>query len=1251
LRLKQVQSFPILGSQEFMIDIKIIKVGVEISIVGRSWQRFAGVIAALTLLLCAFAPFPALASNNYYDDGTATDVLSRVFESSGTAGNGTHSTCSSCHVGVTTSCNADGLTQTDYLNYTGARSCYARIRQKLANTTNGAQMPLSGPYDSNSDYLGYLTTWSNAGFALSPATVSGLNATPSKNSAVLGATFNTNTAGSGGFYFLEYGTTTGYGTTVFNNVTRNSTSPTSPTGNATSLACNTLHYYRARAGNGGGTSAYVTGTFTTTACTAPIITEGATTAVVMSEDSNPVPFSLTLNASDTDAGTLNWTIFSPAANGTASIAGGGTGTSEPIGYSPTPNYTGADSFQVRVSNATTGLSDTITVNVTVNPVNDPPIITEGTNQAVTMDEDSNPMPFSLTLNATDGDSVEANLSWSISSPATNGSAATAVGTGPSNVIGYTPNLDFNGMDSFDVQVSDGGAPDTITVNVTINPRNDAPVINAVGPQGATEGTLLTITPTVVDPDDLNNGSGQLTWSIVSGSQIGMLISNTGVITWTPPLGAPPPPAAFNQMYPITIRVADGLEHGSVPDDDAFVITVNPPDTDADLVADYNDFCPGAVPSPTSTDPTNADFDNDGTRGSDADPNDNVGGDVCDADDDNDGMPDAFEIANSLNPFDKNDADLDADGDGVSNLQEFLDGTNPNLANLVINATGYQTPYDLVPPLPTSIHASATAVTPSFASITPVSDNPTGPYRPGDNSIFWIPSNGTVANLAVSDPANLVSNPPTQPFFIRPLVSFGTNQQVEENAAVNVTLRLNGESPSWPGTAATVNYSVSGTASNPDDHDAVAGSVTFNDQEFVKTISFSTAADAISDPNETVVFEITGATNAVIGSKKIHTVTIVEANVAPRGSLQFDQGGPPALASAFASDNGGSVNIAALASDINTGQTMSYDWSGSDNALVPPGDTSTWSSAALTAGNYVVDVLISDDGTPVKSTRVRRILKVRAGDAATFFALDAKDTDGDGFDDVTEGYSDDDGDGIPNFLDNIDGTGADGNLVPDQTINAASSMLLETEPGLTLVSGNTSQAAGSFGALVTNKDIKLFGSASGSAPLNPDDDFVHVGGIYDFQILGLIPGQSANIVIPVQSAIPREGRYRKYNPASGWSDFVIDSNNSVASASGDLGACPEPGSSAYRSGLHYLDNCIQLTIEDGGPNDTDNQANGVINDPAAVGVVLKDPEVVKVKNGSGRLAPLLLAVLLSLGGFAFWRRRRGYNIDPLTNASN
>ena len=66
--------------------------------------------------------------------------------------------------------------------------------------------------------------------------------------------------------------------------------------------------------------------------------------------------------------------------------------------------------------------------------------------------------------------------------------------------------------------------------------------------------------------------------------------------------------------------------------------------------------------------------------------DTDGDGICnnnDTDDDNDGLPDTWEIQYGLDPLNADDAGLDTDGDGLTNLEEFNQGRNPTLNEAVI----------------------------------------------------------------------------------------------------------------------------------------------------------------------------------------------------------------------------------------------------------------------------------------------------------------------------------------------------------------------------------------------------------------------------------------------------------------------------------------------------------------------------------------------------------------------------------------
>ncbi len=188
--------------------------------------------------------------------------------------------------------------------------------------------------------------------------------------------------------------------------------------------------------------------------------------------------------------------------------------------------------------------------------------------AKTISEDNSPTAFSLTLNATDAN-PEDTLTWSISTAAAHGTAA-ASGTGTSKAISYTPSANYNGPDSFAVQVTDGYDTDTITVNLTIQAVNDAPTAT---PQtlAMNKNTSLAITLSGSDID-----STTLRYFVVDNPAHGTLSGTEPNVTYTPDTN-------FTGTDTFTFRAND-YELDSVP----ATITINISPTNTAPVAESHD---------------------------------------------------------------------------------------------------------------------------------------------------------------------------------------------------------------------------------------------------------------------------------------------------------------------------------------------------------------------------------------------------------------------------------------------------------------------------------------------------------------------------------------------------------------------------------------------------------------------------------------------------------------------------------------
>ena len=209
---------------------------------------------------------------------------------------------------------------------------------------------------------------------------------------------------------------------------------------------------------------------------APVIGQGETIGVTMDEDSIPVAFALTLNASDVNGDTLTWRIKPDAlpGHGTANVTG--TGTSKAITYIPDHNWNGMDTFKVQVSDSG-GLTDAITVTVTVTPVNDPPV---SVNDTYTLDQDTVmniPAPGVLS-NDTDPDNTTVTA-IKITDP-THGTVTLDV----NGSFIYTPTPGYNGPDSFTYKSNDGTDDSPVaTVHLAVNEIQQTAILPMISAGG------------------------------------------------------------------------------------------------------------------------------------------------------------------------------------------------------------------------------------------------------------------------------------------------------------------------------------------------------------------------------------------------------------------------------------------------------------------------------------------------------------------------------------------------------------------------------------------------------------------------------------------------------------------------------------------------------------------------------------------------------------------------------------------------
>ena len=294
---------------------------------------------------------------------------------------------------------------------------------------------------------------------------------------------------------------------------------------------------------------------------------------ILEDGSLPLVFGVDINATDPNVGggIDQYSILTNGMYGNATIAGNATFT-----YIPDGNFTGSDVVILEVNN-TAGLKSSLTLNINVTPVDDPPSIL--TSAVISHPENQGHV---IALSAEDDNNVTLNWSWG-------GGAA----TDSDFLLTSDGNLTFREVPDYEVaknnntyskiiQVSDGVG--TVDRNFTINVYNlndNPPLSTYLTADASSSFSLVENTSIVVDlnASDADNSIvsnfNTITYSITGGAdKLRFDVSNAGRLQLLPaPDFENPNSADLDNIYMVELTLSDGGYSQVYP----IVVTV----TDAD----------------------------------------------------------------------------------------------------------------------------------------------------------------------------------------------------------------------------------------------------------------------------------------------------------------------------------------------------------------------------------------------------------------------------------------------------------------------------------------------------------------------------------------------------------------------------------------------------------------------------------------------------------------------------------------------
>ncbi len=558
--------------------------------------------------------------------------------------------------------------------------------------------------------------------------------------------------------------------------------------------------------------------------------------------------------------------------------------------------------------------------------NTPPVANDA---SATTNEDTT---VTITLSGTDADGDP--LTFSIVSGPSNGTLGAIVPTGPTSAtVNYSPNLNYNGSDSFVYQANDGnGGTDNATVTITIVAVNDAPsflagasvtVLEDSGAQSfANWATSISAGPA--------DESGQtVTFTVTAGDpslfSVQPAVSSTGTLTFTPAANA-------NGTSSITVVAHDngGTANGGVD--------TSGPQTSSITVTAVND-----EPSFTAGGSVNVNEDSGAYSAAwataiSAGPNEPGQTVSFSLTNDNAAL---FSVQPSISPSGVLTFTPAANANGTANLTVTL-SDNGGTAN------GGD---DTSAPQPLVITVTAVNDAPSFTGggdVTVLEDS-------GAYSAAWASSISAGPNEGGQTVSFNVSNSNNALFAVQPAIdpsgnlTFTLAANAFGPATVTVTLSDNGGTANGGvDTSAPQTFTINITGVNDAPSFTSGGNVTVNEDSGAYSAAWATSISA--GPNES------GQTVTFFASTPQSSLFSVQPSVSSSGVLSFTVA-PNAFGTAtvtvYAQDNGGTANGGAdtsgsvtfdiIINGVNDGPTVgndSWETEGNTELRVDHGSTAT-----------------------------------------------------------------------------------------------------------------------------------------------------------------------------------------------------------------------------------------------------------------------------------------------------------------------